>query len=467
MKCYYCGARLDSTDTCPGCETDIRVWKRIVSISNILYNEALTKARVRDLSGAIQSLKLSLRYNKMNIEARNLLGLIYYETGEVVSALSEWVISKSYQPEENQASRYLSAVQKNPTQLSNADQTIRKYNQALRYCREENYDLALIQIKKVVSANPKIVKGYQLLALLSMREERYDLAMRALRTAKQIDVTNTLTLRYLQECREHMKANGKGKRKRKKEKEPETITYVSGNEIIIRPTKFTENFALRTVINLLIGCAIGIAVVCFLIIPEVQQEANSSAAEQVVEANQNVSSLEQTITSLEEQITSLNEQLSEAQSATDSADEKTAAYSQLLEAYTLYAAENYSDAAEALTAVDQDLLDESAQSVYDSMLEDVLDAVLEDYYYDGMKLYQNSDYEGAIECFLFIEETDPGYNNGEIAFYLAFAYNYSKDYENALKWFYITLEETTDSDMLSTSTSMSEDLVNRGYTAAE
>ena len=30
----------------------------------------------------------------MNIDARNLLGLVYFETGEVVEALTEWVISK-------------------------------------------------------------------------------------------------------------------------------------------------------------------------------------------------------------------------------------------------------------------------------------------------------------------------------------------------------------------------------------
>ena len=58
----------------------------------------MEKAGVRDLSGAIESLKISLRFNKLNIDARNLLGLIYYEMGEVVTALTEWVISKNLQP---------------------------------------------------------------------------------------------------------------------------------------------------------------------------------------------------------------------------------------------------------------------------------------------------------------------------------------------------------------------------------
>ena len=49
--------------------------------------------------------------------ARNLLGLVYYEIGEVVQALSEWVISANYQPEDNIATKYLKEVHNNRNQL--------------------------------------------------------------------------------------------------------------------------------------------------------------------------------------------------------------------------------------------------------------------------------------------------------------------------------------------------------------
>ena len=48
----------------------------MIHLSNYYYNDGLAKAGVRDLSGAIESLKNSLYYNKKNIIARNLLGLI-------------------------------------------------------------------------------------------------------------------------------------------------------------------------------------------------------------------------------------------------------------------------------------------------------------------------------------------------------------------------------------------------------
>ena len=79
------------------------------------------------------------------IEARNLLGLIYFEMGETVPALSEWVISKNLRPEKNIADDYINAVQKSPTQLEEFAQMSRKYNQALNYCYQDSTDLARIQ----------------------------------------------------------------------------------------------------------------------------------------------------------------------------------------------------------------------------------------------------------------------------------------------------------------------------------
>ena len=58
--------------------------------SNYWYNDGLKRANIRDLTGAITSLKKSLQYNRDNIASRNLLGLVYYGRGDVVEALTEW-----------------------------------------------------------------------------------------------------------------------------------------------------------------------------------------------------------------------------------------------------------------------------------------------------------------------------------------------------------------------------------------
>lgn len=98
MNCMNCGAFLmdKELDYCPNCGCNVLIQKKVDYLSRQYYNQGLEKASVRDLSGAISCLKQSLIYNKHNIQARNLLGLVYFETGEVVAALSEWVISKIF-----------------------------------------------------------------------------------------------------------------------------------------------------------------------------------------------------------------------------------------------------------------------------------------------------------------------------------------------------------------------------------
>ena len=82
MRCYKCDSVLSMTgNVCPKCGADVSIYKRAVIISNVYYNLGLSRAKVRDLSGAVESLKTSIFINKRNIDARNLLGLVYCEMG--------------------------------------------------------------------------------------------------------------------------------------------------------------------------------------------------------------------------------------------------------------------------------------------------------------------------------------------------------------------------------------------------
>ena len=154
--------------------------KKIVYHSNYWYNDGLRKAQMRDMSGAVASLRRSLQFNRENIAARNLLGLVYYGIGEVPEALVEWIISKNLRPRDNIADYYIRTVQSSANELETMNQAIKKYNQCLGYCRQHGEDLAIIQLKKVLSLNPKLVKAHQLLALLYIRTEEYERAGREL-----------------------------------------------------------------------------------------------------------------------------------------------------------------------------------------------------------------------------------------------------------------------------------------------
>ena len=104
-------------------------------VANSYYNLGLEKAKIRDLSGAAQCLKKSLHFSKYQTDARNLLGLIYYENGEVADALVQWVISLNLQPENNLADHYLDEIQRKPGQLEAESQNVKTFNQALWHAR--------------------------------------------------------------------------------------------------------------------------------------------------------------------------------------------------------------------------------------------------------------------------------------------------------------------------------------------
>ncbi len=118
--------------------------KRNRQIANSFYNLGLEKARLRDLTGAVECLKKSLRFDKYQMDARNLLGLVFYEMGETADALTQWVISMNLKPEGNRADRYLEEIQRKPGQLERESLMIKTYNQALLQIRTDSADLAEI-----------------------------------------------------------------------------------------------------------------------------------------------------------------------------------------------------------------------------------------------------------------------------------------------------------------------------------
>ena len=124
MKCFVCGSSMEDGYVCPKCGSLNPVAKKIIYSSNWHYNRGLASANIRDLSGAAQSLRTALSYNKKNTKARNLLGLVYFQMGEIVDALSEWVISIHFQREGNEAVRYLKTMQDNPALFQEAGKVI-------------------------------------------------------------------------------------------------------------------------------------------------------------------------------------------------------------------------------------------------------------------------------------------------------------------------------------------------------
>ena len=199
VLCPHCGAQVRKNGYCSECYLPLSMLKKAQNTSNYYYNIGYDRASARDLSGAIESLLQALRYNKRNVPARNLLGLIYYEMGEAVQAMSEWVMSINYQQENNLATKYLKELKIDPARLESVDQLARKFNMAIQYAHSEDYDLSILQLKSALSDNPHFVKGYLLLALLYIGTDNYEKARVTLRRVLKIDKANSLAVHYLRE----------------------------------------------------------------------------------------------------------------------------------------------------------------------------------------------------------------------------------------------------------------------------
>lgn len=437
MECYNCGAALGKGATCPECGADVRVYKKIIAASNALYNDGLEKARVRDLSGAIDSLRASLHYNKRNENARNLLGLVYFEVGEVVKALTEWVISRSYSPsKDNAANRYIDDVQNNRSRLDSINSTIKKYNQALAYCGQGSDDLAILQLRKVLSLNPNFVKAHQLLALLYIKERDYEAAKQCLRNAGRIDADNTITLRYLKEANAGIK-QGAPKRKKKSE---ELVSYQSGNETIIQPRYHKEHFAASTILNMVIGIAIGVAITVFLFVPEVRQDARNEAKAEILDANSQIAAKNQAISDLEAQIDEMEGEVDAAQKSEKDSASRMESYEELLNAYAAFQAKDADAASSALAKVSQDDLSDAGKKVYEAVSGQVDAETLRVRYDEATAAYSAQDYEKAIEAYEYVVEREEDYDAGNAIFYLAQSYRKSDDAESAAKYYRRVLE---------------------------
>ena len=278
-------------------------------ISNAYYNVGLEKAKERDLTGAVQVLKKSLRFHKYQTDARNLLGLVYHEMGEVGAALAQWIISLNLQEENNLAEGYLKALQNASGYLDMADQAAKKYNQSLHYARNDNEDLAVLLLMRMVEEMPNYVKAQQLLALLYMHHEDYTKAGRCLFQAMKVDRFSPLTQRYMTVAKAH---TGKAEVEKRKLTNAFSHRQMQDDDIILPPS-YKENTGLQSVLNILAGLVMGVVVVFFLVTPTIRDSIISKYKEEIRQGLElvNQKSL---------QIDELNRKLEEASEAQQEAE---------------------------------------------------------------------------------------------------------------------------------------------------
>ena len=419
MICFNCGNVLTNSDYCSHCGMDVSIYKKIVKLSNTYYNMGLTKALNRDLSGAADALRRSVKLNKRNTDARNLLGLVYFEMGETVQAFSEWVMSMNLQPDNNAADKY---------------------------AKDGTDDMAIIQLKKVLNQNPNLIKGYQLLAVLYMKHGEYERARKATKKALKIDKCNPLCVRYLREITNYLedekKNNPERRRKRRMDLRGTMIDrpYLSGDDVIIPKNNFKEaTSSAQSIIHIVMGVLLGAALVFFIVTPARVSTVSDQISQVKVDYNQKIAIKDSSISELQKSVDTLTAEKEDLAARlgeyTDTDNTLSKNYTQLLSAVASYLKSDYDASAKSILKVDTSLeMNSSAfTEVYNTLNSKIASRVAETSYDAGMDALNKKDYSAAITNFLKAIEADS--NNDDAYYYLAWSYKNNGDEKNAKKYF--------------------------------
>ena len=421
--------------------------KKLVYLSKQWYNDGLKKANIRDLSGAVTSLKRSLQYNRDNIASRNLLGLIYYGRGEVAEALVEWIISKNIRSQGNIANYYIKKLQESPSELDAIDQAVKKYNQCLIYCQQNGEDLAAIQLKKVIAAHPTFLKAYQLLALLYLQTEQYAKARQLIRKAHRLDSTNEVTLRYMHELTQLHK----DKAAQLKMEKAQTVSYNLGNETIIQPVSATlkDNAAFLTILNIVIGLVVGAAVVWFLAVPTMKRNMNTKTNKEVIVYSEQIAALETEVELLKKEVEGYQATSEQTEAEKQVAQGTQASYEILVKVIEHYHNAKYKRATlvDELLTIQKESLGDVGKETYEKISKEVFAAECAELYPIAKRSYEAVNYKRAIECLERIVLMNETHDNGEALYMLMNIYHKQNETEKATAKYTRILELFPDTEV--------------------
>ena len=346
--------------------------RRIRLVSNSFYNAGLEWAKRRDLTGAAGYLQKCLNLNKYHIDARNLLGLIYYEMGEVSEALVQWVISTNIQERDNLADYYLEQIQRRPDRLEKISQNVKRYNQALLQAQTGSDDLAVLQLTRVVDDNPQFVKAHLLLALIYIEHGDYTKAGKSLYKVLKIDKNNPKASWYMSLVKSR---TGKAEVERKKLKNAFSHRQMQDDDVIIPPS-YKENTGWQSVLNIGAGLLLGAAVIFFLVMPARMKELNNGHTQNLIQYNEQLNQKNEEIASLNARMETYMAEKENAENQLDSLlnsnDSILNQYATLVKMLQAYRSDNLEEAVALYAGFDPSLFtDETVKSIANGVKQDI------------------------------------------------------------------------------------------------
>ncbi len=350
-------------------------------IANAYYNRGLERAQLQDLSGAAVFLKQALHFDKYCTDARNLLGLIFYEMGETAEALVQWVISMNLAPENNRADYYLDEIQRKPGVLEAASSTVKRFNQALFIAQNDGEDFAIIELRDITRNHPRFVKAQILLALLYMQNQEHIKAGRALLEVLKIDRNNPQALVLMDEVK---RLTGRAEIENSKLQNAFSHRQMEDDDVIL--PKVRKQASLNQVmICLILGIAMGLLSFYLLLLPSIRKGYRDELNQSIVENSQELSGVNAAYSDLQTKYRDLETEFADVRQKLDAYEKENAEFTSMYEKLNgivqYYQAGDYEAAAGSYLEVDrsyvtQEPLLSQLQEVDRIMLNDGFDQIV-------------------------------------------------------------------------------------------
>lgn len=423
MNCPGCNREIGEVNQCPICQFDIALYNKIRGISVRLYNEGLEQAKNRDLTGAIESLSKSIQFDKSNIDARNLLGLVYFEIGQIGEAITQWVISSNFKKEDNIAIDYIEQIQNNKRKLEQYNDSIRMYNQALEYAKQKSQDLAIIQLKKAISQNPNFVDAYCLLGLCFITQNEKEKAAAYIEKALEIDMNHPKAIRYYREIRltaSRLKTN-------------ERVKSIPKHEQRVTPrSSFSP---IGQIMGFILGIICTAAVLLILVVPDKTNKLNRQINDLNVENQRLEQEISRVTSESQETINKLEEENKKMEEANEELLQKQEALEEVQkinQVDILYKSGNIEEAASLLYSIDLDRIPEESKTLYNTLGNKVFKDAGRLLYNNGQKAYSRGDYDEAKLNFeksmIYVQDE---YYSDNVLYYLGRIYEAQEDIDKA------------------------------------
>ncbi len=468
MKCPNCGIEFSNKETiCPNCGIDPTLFEKANLASNSLYNKAINSVNSNDLYNSIEYLNKSIYFNKNNYNARNLLGLIYFEVGQVGEAIKQWNTSRIIKVEDNLANVYINDLKKEPKQIEEFNNYIEIYNQALIYIEQKNDDMAVIQLKKAIEINPKFVDALNLLTfcylIQNKKKEAEDLIIKVL----NIDYNNQTALHYYRELFPDKQRPDAPAPVIINKVEAKTSYSQSGSYTRLTPEdnkkKFGNNFHIAEIISFVIGGICVFVLMKTLINPGIINEKEMKIEELQNTIKKSEKTYKKNILELEEKVGFLQSENSKIHSENNELKKQTSEIevTEIIQsAFDLNKKGKSEDAAYMLNSVDSENLSPEVKEKYENAKSKVYKEAGRKTYSQAIKLFNQKNYADAKNMFekSFIYSLSDSPYLADATYYLARIAEINQENELALTYYQTILDKYPNSNRVKIANSKIQEL---------